>query len=114
MIYFFYSDSENSSDSLELIDPVTNLSLEHIDKTKSFKDLDEFRFICFLIKNKIFLFSQSKKLEKLYLSGSKKIITKKINQIVIIHIFNRIFFYLSFFSNYFLFNLETKTKHEVR
>jgi hypothetical protein len=40
-----YSDSENSSDSLELIDPVTNLSLEHIDKTKSFKDLDEFRFI---------------------------------------------------------------------
>jgi hypothetical protein len=42
---FSFSDSESSSDSLQLIHPVTNLSLEHIEKSKSLQDLDELRII---------------------------------------------------------------------
>jgi len=33
--------SESDNDSLELIDPVTNLSLEHIEKKKCFEEFDE-------------------------------------------------------------------------
>ena len=37
-----FSDTESDNDSLELINPVLNLSLEHIDKRKSIEDLDQF------------------------------------------------------------------------
>jgi hypothetical protein len=33
--------SESDNDSLELIDPVTNLSLEHAEKKKSIEEFDE-------------------------------------------------------------------------
>ncbi|CAF1218011.1 unnamed protein product [Adineta steineri] len=47
---------DSDSDSLELINPVTNLSLEHFDKSKSFQAADD----------------QAKQLQKLQLNDSNK------------------------------------------
>lgn len=38
-MFFLLSDSEDSCDSLQLIDPVTNLSLEQIEITHDFDEL---------------------------------------------------------------------------
>ncbi|CAF3876132.1 unnamed protein product [Rotaria sp. Silwood1] len=58
----FYNDSQSDNDSLQLIDPVNNLSLEHVEKTNSCQDLDH----------------QSKKLEKVHLNDSNKTKEKSI------------------------------------
>ena len=44
VFFLLESDSDNSCDSLQLIDPVTSLSLEHLETDKSTQDFDESRF----------------------------------------------------------------------